>query len=134
VTIAVCDAIHLDPATKRKTLVGVYPHVVSEAFPLTLNQVWLFVCFTGAQGILTLTVRVLDGEAVLFEAGGKATFGDPGSTYEATVPVNSLTFAAPGVYVIEALADGVAFARRELRVIAKATAPVPLTALSPSAS
>ena len=47
--------------------------------------------------LLTLTVRVLDGESVLFEAGGQATFGDARPTYEVTVPVNALTFARAGV-------------------------------------
>ena len=84
---------------------------------------WLYVPFTGAQGILKLTLRVLDGQTVLFEAGGQLTCGDPDSTYELTTPVSGLTFARPGVYVIEVLADGVAFARRELRVIAKAPVP-----------
>jgi hypothetical protein len=26
--IVLCDSVHLDPVTKRKTLLGVYPHVV----------------------------------------------------------------------------------------------------------
>ena len=50
------------------------------------------------------------------------------------LPVRGLTFAAPGVYVIEALADGVVLARRELRVIAKVPAAVSVAALAPSAS
>jgi hypothetical protein len=134
VTIAVCDHVHLDQLTKRKTLLGVYPHVAADAFPCTLPQVWLDVPFTGAQGILTLLVRVLDGETVLFEAGGQATCGDPGSAYELTTPVSGLSFSAPGVYLIEALADGVAFARRELRVVAKTQAAAYPPALHPSAS
>jgi hypothetical protein len=81
-----------------------------------------------------LSVCVLDGTRVLFEAGGKVTCGDPQSTYDLRVPVTGLTFAAPGVYVIEALADGVAFAPRELRVIAKEPAPASLAALTPAAS
>ena len=75
--IVLCDQIRLDPDTRRKTLLGVYPHVVADAFPLTLPQAWLYVPFTGAQGMLTLTVRVLAGESVLFEAGGQLTCGDP---------------------------------------------------------
>jgi hypothetical protein len=66
-------AVHLDPTTKRKTLVGVYPHVIAESFPHVMPPVWLYVPFTGAQGIVELSVRVLDGQTVLFEAGGKAT-------------------------------------------------------------
>ena len=50
-----------------------------------------------------------------------------------TSPVSGLTFARPGVYLIEALADGVAFARRELRVIAKQPAAASLAALAASA-
>ena len=119
---------------RSKTLLGVSPHVVADSFPHVLPQAWLYVPFSGAQGILTLTLRVLDGEAVLFEAGGQLTCGDPDSTYELTTPVNALTFARPGVYVIEALADGVAFARRELRVIAKTRAAAYPAALAPSAS
>ena len=134
VTVAVCEKVRYDPQTWRKTAVDVDPHVVADSFPCTLPQVWLYVPFTGAQGILTLTVRILDGDTVLFEAGGQATCGDPDSTYELTTPVSGLTFPMPGVYLIEALADGVAFARRELRVIAKAPAAVPLAALAPSAS
>jgi hypothetical protein len=133
VTIAVCDAVHLDPTTKRKTLVDVYPHVVADSFPHAMPAVWLYVPFTGAQGIVELAVRVRDGEAVLFQAGGKVTCGDPNSNYELTVPVSGLTFASAGAYVIEALADGVAFARRELRVIAKEPAAASLAALAPSA-
>ena len=109
---------------------GVYPHVFADSFPHVMPQVWLYVPFTGVQGILTLTLRVLDGESVLFEAGGQLTCGDPDSTYELTTPVNGLTFARPGVYVIETLADGVAFARRELRVIAKQAAAASLAAPS----
>jgi hypothetical protein len=120
VTIAVCDGVHLDPVTKRKTLVGVYPHVVADAFPLTLAQAWLYVPFTGAQGMLAILLRVRSPDgAALYEAVAEATCGDPASNYEMTAPLTNLTFAAPGTYVIEALADGVPFARRELRVIAK---------------
>jgi hypothetical protein len=95
---------------------------------------WLYVPFSGAQGILTLSVRVLDGQTVLFQAGGKVTCGESAANYEMTVPVSGLVFRTPGTHVIEALADGVAFARRELRVIAKESAAVPLAALAPSAS
>src|SRR5262249_45748704 len=125
---------HLDPVTRRKTLLGVYPCVVADSFPHTMPQAWLYVPFSGAQGVLTLTLRVLDGQTVLFEAGGQLTCGDPDSTYELTTPINGLTFATPGVSVIEALADGVAFAKRELRVIAKAPATAHAAALAPSAS
>ena len=69
-------------------------------------------------------MRIQDSEKVLFEAGGQLTCGDPESTYELTTPISGLTFARPGAYVIEALADGVAFARRELRVIANVPATV----------
>src|SRR5262245_33167071 len=98
VTLAVCDHVHLDTVKNRKTLVGVYPHVVAKSFPHTMPPVWLYVPFTGAQGILTLTLRVLDGQTVLFEAGGRVACGDPNSTYELTTPVSGLTFARPGVY------------------------------------
>ena len=131
--IVLCDGVHLDPVTRRKTLPGVYPHVIAESFPHVVPAVWLYVPFTGAQGILTLTVRVLDGQTVLFEAGGQLTCGDPESTYELTTPVCGLTFARPGLYTIEALADGVAFARRELRVVARQPAAASLAALAPSA-
>jgi hypothetical protein len=70
---------------------------------------------------------------VLFEAGGKLTCGDVASTYQLTVPVRGLVFATPGVYFIEALADGVVFARRDLLVIAEAAA-VPVAAREASAS
>ena len=33
--IVLCDGVHLDPVTKRKTLLGVYPHVVANSFPHT---------------------------------------------------------------------------------------------------
>src|SRR4051794_5571088 len=123
VTIALCDGVHLDPVTKRKMLLGVYPHVIAEAFPLTLAQVWLYLPFTGAQGMLSILLRVLSPDgAPLYEAAAEVVCGDPRSNYEFTAPLAGLTFAAPGVYVIEALAGGVAFARRELRVIAKETA------------
>jgi hypothetical protein len=131
VTITLCDHVHLDPTTKRKTLVGGYPHVVAESFPHAMPAVWLYVPFTGAQGILLLSVRVLDGQTVLFEAGARMTCGDPHSTYDVRLPATGLVFRTPGVYVIEALADGVAFARRELLVI---HVPAPVAALVPSAS
>jgi hypothetical protein len=133
VTITVCDAVHLDPVTKRKTLVGVYPHVIAESFPYVMPAVWLYLPFRKAQGIVDFGVRILDGEAVLFAVNFQATCGDPASTYDLRVPVSGLTFARADVYVVEALADGVAFARRELLVIAKEAAASP-AALTPSAS
>jgi hypothetical protein len=85
VPIAACDHVHLDPNTRRKTLLGVYPHVAADAFPCAMPVVWLYAPFTGAQGVLAVTLRVLaPGGAVLFEAGGRATCGDPGSNYEMT--------------------------------------------------
>jgi hypothetical protein len=135
VTIAMCDHVHLDPVTKRKTLLGVYPCVVADAFPCTLPQVWLYLPFTGAQGMLTILLRVHSSDgAPLYEAVAEAACGDPAANYEMTAPLTGLTFATPGVYVIEALADGVVFTRRELRVIAKAPAAAYLSALHPSAS
>jgi hypothetical protein len=85
--------------------------------------------------VFTILLRIHSPNgAALYEAVAEAACGDPASNYEMTAPITGLTFARPGVYVIEALADGVAFARRELRVIAKAPAAVPLAALAPSAS
>jgi hypothetical protein len=124
VTIAVCDGVHLDPVTKRKTLLGVYPHVVADAFPCTLPLVWLYVPFTGVRGAFTILLRVRSPDgAALYEAVAEAACGDPAANYEFTAPLTGLTFAMPGAYLIEALADGVVFTRRELRVIAKAPAP-----------
>jgi hypothetical protein len=134
VTIAVCDAVHLDPTTRRKTLAGVYPHVVAESFPHAMPTVWLYVPFTGAQGIVEFSVRVLDGDAALFAVSFRGTCGDLRSTYDLRVPVNVLTFPRPGTYLIEALAGGVAFARRELLVIAREPATAYPAALAPSAS
>jgi hypothetical protein len=81
--------------------------------------------------VLTILPRVHspDGAPVY-----EATCGDPESNYEMTAPLAGLTFATPGVYVIEALADGVPFARRELRVIARTPAAVAASVLAPSAS
>jgi hypothetical protein len=132
--ILLCDHVHLDPATKRKTLLGLYPHVVAESFPHAMPPVWLYVGFTGAWGTLTLSVRVHDGSKMLFEAGAQLQGGDPDSTYELTVPLRGLKFPAPGVYVIEALAGGVVFAARELRVTARAAAGVRPLALATSAT
>jgi hypothetical protein len=133
-SVLLCDHVHKDPSG-RKTLLGLYPSVVAPGFPLAMPPVWLYVCFDGARGRGSLTMRVLSpGGAVLFDAGGEAECADAGSTYELTTPAHGLVFDAPGVYLIEALADGVAFARRELRVVAKAAAGAYPAALSPSAS
>jgi hypothetical protein len=90
VTIAVCAGLHLDPVTKRKTLLGVYPHVVADSFPYTLPRLWLYVPFTGAQGMLTILLRVRSPDgAPLHEAVAEATCGDPESNYEMAAPLAS---------------------------------------------
>src|SRR4051812_37348112 len=88
VTIAVCDRVQYDPQTMRKSLLGVYPHVVADAFPHAMPPFWLYAPFTGAQGMLTILLRILAPDGTqLYEASARATCGDPESNYELAAPV-----------------------------------------------
>ena len=62
----------------------------------------------------------------------ESLFAEMVPTCAMAAPLTGLTFATPCVYLIEALADDVPFARRELRVIAKASAAAYPSALASS--
>jgi hypothetical protein len=68
VTIVLCDHVHLDPGEEAQDAGRRLSPRRRRCVPLH-----------GAQGIVELAVRVLEGETVLFQAGGKATLGDPNS-------------------------------------------------------
>lgn len=54
--IILCDDLCLDPATRRWTLAGVYPHFVLDAFPAVMMPFRVYVPFSGAQGVSQMQV------------------------------------------------------------------------------
>lgn len=130
IALLVCDHVFVDPTTKQKTLLGLYPHVVAESFPAPQPRLWFFLSFMGAAEPIDMRLRLIrvGASEPLFEVGGRMDCSDERLIYDFLAAIENVTFAEPGEYRLEAFAGDVLFDVRALFVTGRTHAGAPAVA------
>ena len=108
VAALVCDVAALEPATAKKSLIGIFDKIFAVSFPAT-RPLTLYVKFTDAKGHYKMTihyVRSKTGEK-LAEMSGELNSTDPLGSIDAQIQFPPLLIPAEGRYEFQVFADSV---------------------------
>ena len=101
--LVVCDAVHEDPATGKRTLLGLFNGLTSRSFPVTHPSIAVYAAITEGYGEYAVKLKITDGDAraVLYESGTVIRFGDPRTVAEISFTFLRLRFPTAGEYRIQ---------------------------------
>jgi hypothetical protein len=117
--IIVCDAIHIDQSTGKRTLLGLFSEIGASAFPCRHPLLAVHVSLTDGRGLVPLKFRLVDCDEVhdpLFEATSDVPFTDPRAIMEFGFAIPNLEFPAPGEYRFQVFANNEFVIERRLIV------------------
>jgi len=58
VAIVICDAVHTDPLSAKRTLLGVFSYLSFESYPIAFKKLTTYLAVTNCIGYYALTLRV----------------------------------------------------------------------------
>jgi hypothetical protein len=118
--LIVCDYIHTDPLTRRRTLLGLHHVRPFQAFPTPPVPLGVYASMTEYTGKVPVSLRIVDAEEARppvyehsMELPGEM---NPLVTVECDFNIRSISFPEPGDYRVQLLAEGVAIIERKLRI------------------
>ncbi|HRX85980.1 MAG TPA: hypothetical protein P5572_13255 [Phycisphaerae bacterium] len=126
--LLVCDQIITDRVTGKQSLIGMFSVIHAMKFPVTHPQLAVFASLTGGHGEVNLTIRVVDANEErrpLVEGNGKVKFASPLAVANLALQFHGLTFAEPGEYRIQLLAEGALLREAKLRLMQAQPRPMP---------
>lgn len=104
VAMIICDQIITEERTHKKSLLGCFNNVNSPVFPTQPITCFVFVALTNGQGAHEGRLKCTNQDArneTVFELGGPIIFINPMQTIEMGFRLVNLSFAKPGLHVIE---------------------------------
>ncbi len=109
ISLILCDGIHVDPYTGRRTLLGEFDEYSSAVFPAVIPVCHTFAEVTECMGVVQLRMRVStadpEKEPVWETDFTEIASDSPLARTTVHWGVEDLTFPEPGVYLVQ-LVDG----------------------------
>ena len=96
----ICDQVITDEATKKKTLVGVFDHVMVKQFPARHGPVALYARLFDSEGTHDCSVEYVrtDTQEVLGNAKGQISVRSRNKTFEFSINLPAVDIPEPGEY------------------------------------
>ena len=118
--LILCDAVHVDPDTGKRTLLGIFSYRQAATFPLTIPALAVYAVLSDGRGVHPVSAHWVDPDGV--ELPGTRTeievdFTDPIIQYEITFPYEDLTFDDSGSYAVRLEVAGEFILERRLIII-----------------
>lgn len=117
--LVLADAIHRDPGTHKRTILGTFSAIFSNRFPFKQN-IAVYCALTDGRGTPDVEVSVVHADGTddpIAKATGKIDFSDPRMVVELDLGMNGLVFPRPGEYRIIIVAAGEFLMERRLVVV-----------------
>jgi hypothetical protein len=102
--MVVCDNVHVDPTTGKKTLLGLFTSVSASQFPIRINSMVLYAAITDGHGPTPIEVKLVDvneSRPPIFKAEAMIPFDDPRVVIEFLNLMLNLEFPEPGEYRLQ---------------------------------
>jgi hypothetical protein len=122
--MVLCDGIHIDPGTGKRTLLGLFNSACSSELPAKINQLAVYCCITECNGETPFTFKVVDVNEErdpIFETEGNMRCDDPLGIIELDLVMGGVEFPEYGEYRFQLLSAGHPLMERKLMVIDPAT-------------
>jgi hypothetical protein len=113
-----CDQVIFDRDNGKPTLVGIFDAIRCNQFPSPIKPMDAYAVITDGQGTVTLDLVVSSiesGEAIT-ALSMEQDLSDPLAICHVRFRIRAPSFAAPGQYLFELLADGEPICHRRLHV------------------
>ena len=101
--LVVCDAVHEDPSTGKRTLLGLFNGLTCRQFPAVHPALAVYAAITEGYGEYRVILRITDSEgtASLYESGTEIRFLDPRTVAEISFTFLRLRFPVAGEYRVQ---------------------------------
>lgn len=126
--MVLCDAIHIDPGTGKRTLLGLFSALFTNQFPTVLRQMAVYAALTECHGTIPFTVEVVDANLErepVFRTEGEIPTTDPLGVIELNMVMGNLVFPEQGEYRVRLLSKGFPLIERRLVVARPPQPPTP---------
>lgn len=121
--IVVCDAIHTDPATGKRSLLGLFSVIFGREFPLKVPAMAVYVSLTECRGKFPVILQIIDvneNREAVSRVEGEVEFDNPLGMLEIDFRLGELQFPEPGEYRVQLYAAGEPIIERRIVI-----APLP---------
>lgn len=125
--MVICDAIHTDPGTGKRTILGCFSSIHARKFPAVHPIFAVYVAATDGHGKTPMRLQIVDANEErqpIARLEVEADFGDPRMTLELDLVIANLTFPAAGEYRIQLYAGNELLIERRL-VLVQIPGPTP---------
>ena len=113
----VADAVHTDPITGKRYILGSFAGISSPEFPLTYPTLAVYVALTDGRGLMPFRLVLLDLDLdaePLFDVEGEVEFSGPRAEVDLFVTVPNVIFSSPGEYAVQIFVAGQFVAERRI--------------------
>jgi len=105
----ICDGIHVDPGTGKRTLLGLFSAVVTKEVPVTVGHMAVYVAITECRGKLPVMLQIVDvneERAPVAKIEGEVELHDPLGMVEIDMRMGNVVFPTTGEYRVQFYAEG----------------------------
>jgi hypothetical protein len=116
-SLGVCDHIHRDPTTGKRTFLGCLSTIPLEFFPAMYPAMSIYLDLANGRGKVSVRVQIIDSDEErdpVWTTEFELEFPDPRTLVEIDVAAGSVTFPEPGEYRIQVFAGGQFISERGL--------------------
>jgi len=107
--MVVCDAIWVDPSTKKPTLLGLFSELGAKNFPVVHPIFAVHLCLTDAIGTVPIKLQLVDAdeeEEPLFVVEQEVAFPDRRAMINIGLNMRGVSFPKAGEYRLQLFARG----------------------------
>jgi hypothetical protein len=118
--MVICDVIHTDPATGKRTLLGTFSSLVSPDFPMPVHAIGVYLLLTECRGKFNITLQIVDvndEREPVVRVESELEAPDPLTVLDIDVRLGGFQIPMPGEYRVQLYADGAIVIERRLMVI-----------------
>ena len=122
----VCDCVIEDSLTKKKSLIGLFTHLQSVAFPFQHHQLGLYFCITDAEGTYHVEIDLMfvnTDQLVCRASLPDIAIGDRLQISDFGINIPALLFPAPGRYEFRLRMNGRMIAQKDFHVVQVSAPP-----------
>lgn len=116
--MVVCDDIHNDPWTGKRTILGVFTAVRPTSYPVVLPRFAVYLTLTECRGDVPIRIRVIDVDeerTPVFDSGDLRVNGpNPVGIIEVDVRINGAQIPAAGYYLVQLFSYSTPICERRL--------------------
>lgn len=121
----VCDAVWVDPATGKRTILGTFSALGAHSFPVRQPTMAVYFSLSDHEGPARVRLRLtdVDDELELVVVEVDMNFPDRRTIIEGHFGLNNVVFPGPGEYRFQLYANGEFLIERRLMMVRVPTPP-----------